>query len=446
MRNRTRATRSAAEAIRPLIDAIAPDLRTRLELWDDTFAGAIDGPAVRIRSSDALRRLVWAPGELGFGRAYVAGDIDIDGDIFETMAALKPAGANLRMGPRQLAAVLVSAGRVGAIGRPLPPPPEEVLPKGRRHSLRRDARAISHHYDVSSDFFQVLLGPSITYSCARFAHPGMTLEDAQASKHDLICRKLGLHERPGMRLLDVGCGWGSMAIHAATHYGTNVVGVTISREQRDTARQRVTEAGVEHLIEIRLQDYREVRDMAFDAISSIGMSEHVGARHIDEYFTDLAALLQPKGRLLNHAITSKGGSRLGRRSFMARYVFPDGEILDLAETIAAMQRAGLEIRDVESLREHYALTLRQWVANLEEGWEEAVRLVGEGRARIWRLYMAASALGFEDGGVAVHQVLGVAPTEGGESGMPLTRTDWATPVTNPGHQSRQAVATAVPVA
>ena len=426
--NRTAGTPSpsAAEAIGPLLDALAPNVAVRVELWDGTTAGGSGGPTVRICSVDALRRLLWAPGELGVGRAYVAGDIDIDGDILEAVAALRPAGAQLRAGPCQVAAVVTAAKRVGAIGRPLPPPPEEARPKGALHSLRRDAQVISHHYDVGNDFYRIVLGPSMTYSCARFTDPAMTLTEAQASKHDLVCRKLGLHERSGMRLLDVGCGWGSMAIHAAAHYGAQVVGVTISREQRDLARQRAVDAGVADLVEIRLQDYRDVRGERFDAISSIGMSEHVGSSRIDEYFAGLAVLLAPQGRLLNHAISAVDGSKLGRRSFMGRYVFPDGELLDVADTVAAMQRAGLEVRDVESLREHYARTLRQWVANLEAGWDEAVVLAGERRARVWRLYMAASAVGFEDGGLAVHQVLGVTRDAEGGSGMPGTRDGWAT--------------------
>ena len=330
----------------------------------------------------------------------------------------------LRIGPRQLGAIAAAAARVGAIRRPLPPPPEEARPNGVRHSQRRDAQAVSHHYDVGNDFYRLVLGPSMTYSCARFARPEMSLEQAQASKHDLVCRKLGLHERRGARLLDVGCGWGSMAIHAASRYGARVVGVTISREQHALADRRAAEAGVDDLVEIRLQDYRELRGETFDAISSIGMSEHVGSARIDDYFAGLAALLAPQGRLLNHAISAVGGSKLSARSFMGRYAFPDGELLDVAATVAAMQRAGLEVRDVESLREHYAQTLRAWVANLERSWDDAVALVGERRARVWRLYMAASAVGFEDGGLAVHQVLGVARATDGVSGMPRTREGW----------------------
>ena len=287
---------------------------------------------------------------------------------------------------------------------------------------------------MGNEFYRLVLGPSMTYSCARFAADGdqggdpanatVSLEDAQAAKHDLVCRKLGLDRAPGLRLLDVGCGWGSMAIHAATRYQAKVVGVTISEAQAELARKRAAEAGVGDQIEIRLQDYRDVAGEQFDAISSIGMFEHVGSERTAEYFSTLRALLPAHGRLLNHAISSPGGSRIGKRSFIGRYVFPDGELLDVGETTLAMERAGFEVRDVEALREHYALTLRQWVANLENGWEQAVELVGVRRARVWRLYMAASALGFEDGGIGLHQVLGVVPDGGGASAMPGTRRGW----------------------
>jgi cyclopropane-fatty-acyl-phospholipid synthase len=217
-----------------------------------------------------------------------------------------------------------------------------------------------------------------------------------------------------------------MAIHAARHYAAQVVGITISAEQAGEAKRRVDEAGLSDRIDIRLQDYRDLAGEQFDAISSIGMFEHVGAAKTADYFTTLHGLLRPEGRLLNHAISSVGGSRLARRSFMNRYVFPDGELQDVGDTVLAMERAGFEVRDLESLREHYALTLRQWVANLEQDWDRAVELVGEGRARVWRLYMGASAIGFEDGGVNIHQVLGVVPDERGRSGMPRTRDRWST--------------------
>ena len=418
--------RPLAGSVAPLLEAYAPALGVRVELWDGSVAGDPDGPVVRIRSADALRRLLWAPGELGIGRAYVSGDIDIDGDAIEAVAALRDSDPQLRVGPRHVAALLRAAHRLDAIGRPLPPPPEEARPRGLRHSKARDASVISHHYDVGNDFYRLVLGSAMAYSCARFSDPSMDLAEAQASKHDLVCRKLGLHERSGARLLDVGCGWGSMAIHAARTYRAGVVGVTISREQLEAARKRVIEAGVADLVEIRLQDYRDVRGESFDAISSIGMSEHVGSERIGEYFSGLATLLEPQGRLLNHAISRVGGAKLGHRTFIGRYVFPDGELLDVGDTVLAMEAACLEVRDVESLREHYATTLRHWVANLDANWDDAVRLVGERRARVWRIYMAGSAIGFEDGGLGLHQVLGVAADPDGSSGMPRTRDGFAT--------------------
>jgi len=322
--------------------------------------------------------------------------------------------------------IVASASRLGIVGRPLSPPPEEIRPRGLRHSLARDAKVVGHHYDVGNDFYRLVLGPSMTYSCAHFSEPTMSLAEAQVSKYDLVCRKLGLHERTEMRLLDVGCGWGSMALHAASRYKARVVGVTISKEQFKAATARVEQAGLADRIEIRLEDYRQLVGERFDAISSIGMSEHVGKARIGEYFSTLASLLSPRGRLLNHAISSVGGSKLGPRSFMYRYVFPDGELLDVGDTVLAMEEAGLEIRDIESLREHYALTLRQWVANIEEHWDAAVGLVGVGRARVWHLYMAGSAVGFEDNGISIHQVLGVRPMDDGTSGMPLTRKELVT--------------------
>jgi cyclopropane-fatty-acyl-phospholipid synthase len=261
----------------------------------------------------------------------------------------------------------------------------------------------------------------MTYSCARFAQQGMTLAEAQASKHDHVCRKLGLDTARDQRLLDVGCGWGQMAIYAASTYGARVVGITISSEQAAAARQRVEEAGVADRVEIRLQDYRELGSETFDVISSIGMSEHVGHRNLETYFDILRGALRPYGRLLNHAISSVGGSRIPRNTFIYRYVFPDGELVDLSDTIRAMQHVGFEIRDVESLREHYATTLTHWVRNLESQWEAAVAEVGLARARVWLLYMAASAVGFTDGGLNVHQVLGVVPNTLGHSHMPAVR-------------------------
>ncbi len=402
------------------------------KFWDGSVIepapGLTESPAVvRVHGVDAVRRTLWAPGEIGLARAFVAGDIEIDGDIFSALRALRAVSVrDLRhVGFRALPAALAGARSVGALHLAPPPPAEEARPRGRLHSRRRDAQAVSHHYDVGNDFYELVLGPSMTYSCARFTHPNSSLEDAQKAKHELVCRKLGLDRKPGARLLDVGCGWGSMALHAARAHGAQVVAVTLSAAQARYARRRVVEADLEDRIEVRLQDYRDLVGERFDAVSSIGMFEHVGASQMACYFETLHRLLAPTGRLLNHAISSDGGSRMSGRSFIGRYVFPDGELQDVGAVVLAMERAGFEIRDVESLREHYSRTLHAWVANLESHWLEAISLVGAARARVWRLYMAGSAVGFDDGGIGIHQVLGVVPDSDGASAMPLTRDGWA---------------------
>lgn len=427
-------TRPVAEILEPTLDALLggpPPLR--FELWDASTVGADGGPGtIRVNSPDALRRFLWAPGELGLGRAFVAGDIDVEGSVSDVLKVLHRS-TQTKGGVAAAVPSLVAAAReLGIVETPPPPPPEEIVPRGIRHSIRRDQQAISHHYDVGNRFYELVLGPSMTYSCARFLSPMATLEKAQTAKHDLICRKLGiaehdfraasLRERP--RLLDVGCGWGSMAIHAASHYDVDVVGITISDEQVAEARRRVERAGLSNRIEIRNQDYRKFDDGPFDVISSIGMAEHVGLKNLPKYFSQLNTLLRPGGRLLNHAISSIGGSKMGRRSFVFRYVFPDGELVDVGASALKMQQAGFEVRDVENLREHYAETLRRWVANLEANWEAATRLVGERRARVWMLYMSGSINGFEDGGLHLHQTLGVKPFPDGSAGVPPTRTTW----------------------
>jgi cyclopropane-fatty-acyl-phospholipid synthase len=372
-----------------------------------------------LRSPAALRRIVTSPGELGFARAFVAGDLDIEGDVYEVLASLERRRTLVPL-IRELVPVARALG-IAAL-RPLPAPPEEARLRGRRHSRARDAAAIAHHYDVSNRFYRLVLGPSMTYSCALFNRPGATLEQAQEAKHELVARKLGLSE--GMRLLDVGCGWGGMLLHAAGRCGVSAVGVTISRRQAELARERVREAGLADRVEIRLADYREVADGPYDAIASIGMFEHVGRSQLDVYFRRLRALLRPGGRLLNHGIgrPPRRRSLVGRRTFVNRYVFPDGELHEVGTVVSRLQAAGFEVRHLESLREHYALTLRRWVRNLEDSWDEAVAEAGSARARIWRLYMAGSALGFEAGRLQVHQVLAVRPA-GGASGLPL-RPAW----------------------
>jgi cyclopropane-fatty-acyl-phospholipid synthase len=356
---------------------------------------------------------------LGLARAYVAGDLDIEGDVYEALASLERRRTLVPL-IREVVSVARTLG-IAAL-RPLPAPPEEARLRGRRHSKERDAAAIAHRYDVSNRFYRLVLGPSMTYSCALFDHPDATLEQAQEAKHQLVARKLGLAE--GMRLLDVGCGWGSMLLHAAERYGVSAVGVTISRRQAELARARVREAGLADRVEIRLADYRDIADGPYDAISSIGMFEHVGRSQLDVYFRRLRALLRPGGRLLNHGIGCSPRRRplVGRRTFVNRYVFPDGELHEVGTVVSRIQAAGFEVRHLESLREHYALTLRRWVRNLEDAWDEAVAEAGRARARIWRLYMAGAALGFEAGRLQVHQALAVRPA-GGASGLPL-RPAW----------------------
>src|SRR4051794_28860209 len=399
----------------------------RLRTWDGSEAGPPDAPVLTVRSPRAVRRLVWAPGELGLVRAYVAGEIDIEGDVFTTLDALSPGGRLSTDGnfPRPTAREWLELARtaaaLGAVGPPLAPPPEEFTRhrRGPPPSPGPGTVAIAHHYDVSNDFYALVLGPTMVYSCAVWTDATTGLDAAQEAKLDLVCRKLGL--RPGMRLLDVGCGWGSLALHAAQRYGVDVVGITLSQEQAALARKRVAEAGLTGQVDIRLQDYRLVDDGPFDAISSVGMAEHVGRAKLPGYAATLTALLRPGGRLLNHAISWDAGETVWRPdSFIARYVFPDGELISIGDMVNALTSADLEVLDVEALRRHYALTLRAWVRNLDEHWDEAVAETSEGRARVWRLYMSASALAFEGGAMGVNQVLLQRP---GGSPPPL-RPDW----------------------
>ncbi|MFD7865449.1 class I SAM-dependent methyltransferase [Streptomyces sp. NPDC059783] len=415
-------------------ELLGAPLPVRVRAWDGSESGPPGAPVLVVKHRRALRRLLWKPGELGLARAWVAGELDIEGDLYEAldlMAGLiweRGDGTGERVHPvrdPKLRAAARGLLRLAGPWPPPPPPPEEVRGRaGTRHSKRRDKAAISHHYDVGNDFYALVLGPSMVYSCA-YWEDGGTLEDAQRDKLDLVCRKLALKE--GDRLLDVGCGWGSMAIHAAREYGARVTGVTLSVEQAAFARKRIAEEGLTDRIEIRVQDYRDVRDGPYDAISSIGMAEHVGAVRYREYADDLYALLRPGGRLLNHQIArrpEKDESAYHVDEFIDAYVFPDGELAPLGRTLATLEEAGFEARDVEALREHYALTLRRWVANLEADWPGAVRMTSPGRARVWRLYMAASALSFEHNKIGVNQILAVRPEEDGASRLPLRARAW----------------------
>jgi cyclopropane-fatty-acyl-phospholipid synthase len=373
---------------------------------------------------------MYQPNELGLARAYVSGEIDVDGDLYDALGRLPTLiwrDADIAGLPvRAIAGDLI---RLGIVGTPPKPPPEEIAMSGARHSKRRDRQVISHHYDVGNDFYRIVLGSSMVYSCAYWTSTDADygLADAQRDKLDLICRKLEL--KPGMRLLDVGCGWGGLAMHAAREYGVHVVGITLSTEQTDYARKLVAEAGLTEQVDIRIQDYRDLDDGPFDAIASVGMAEHVGTGPYREYAAILFRQLKAGGRLLNHQIAAihppeRPTGRRPQRSFIDAYVFPDGELVPLGTTVSLLEEAGFEVRDVQALREHYARTLRAWVANLEALWPQAVRLTSPGRARVWRLYMAASALAFEQARIGVNQVLCVKPHRDGRSGMAPTRAGW----------------------
>ncbi|MFE7358668.1 class I SAM-dependent methyltransferase [Streptomyces sp. NPDC057543] len=420
-------------------ELLGEKLPVRIRAWDGSESGPPGAPVLVIRNRRALRRLLWKPGELGLARAWVAGELDIEGDLYEAldlMASLiwdRGVEAKDSVHPVRDPKVRAFAKGLLQLGGPWlppPPPPEEVRRRtGTLHTKRRDKEAISHHYDVGNDFYELVLGPSMVYSCAYWEDDG-NLEDAQRDKLDLVCRKLALKE--GDRLLDVGCGWGSMALHAAREYGARVTGVTLSVEQAAYARKRIAEEGLTDRVEIRVQDYRDVRDGPYDAISSIGMAEHVGSVRFREYADDLYALLKPGGRLLNHQIArrpEKDESAYHVDEFIDAYVFPDGELAPVGRTVTTLEEAGFETRDVESIREHYALTLRTWVANLEKHWERAVRMTSPGRSRVWRLYMAASALSFEHNKIGVNQILVVRPAEGGVSRMPLRARVWGASAT-----------------
>ncbi len=374
--------------------------------YDGSLAGADSSPVrITVRSPTAVSYLAQAPGALGMARAYVSGHMDVDGDMYTALARM----ASVQRTDLSIAERIALLRQLGGPRVLLPrvaPPPQEVRVRrrslsGRRHSKSRDATAISHHYDVSNTFYEWVLGPSMSYTCACYPSEGATLEEAQAYKHDLVARKLGL--RSGMRLLDVGCGWGGMVMHAAREYGVRALGVTLSEQQAQWAQRAIADAGLSGLAEVRHLDYRDVAEAEFDAVSSIGLTEHIG-----------------KAR-----ITRTDGTEPARRpdGFIYRYVFPDGELEAPGHLVSLMHDAGLEVRHEENLREHYAKTLAGWCANLDAHWDEAVAEVGEGTARVWRLYMAGSRLGFERNNIQLHQILGVKLGQHGASGMPL-RPDW----------------------
>ncbi len=408
-----------------------------LPLWfkayDGSAAGDQDQPyGIELVNERGLSYIMTAPGDLGLARAYVAGDLLLHGvhpgDPYAAFALLKDHTDFGLPGPLELVGILRSLGLSHLI--PPAPPPQEHLPSwrhrleglralgkwGGRHSPERDAEAIHHHYDVSNTFYEHVLGPSMTYTCAVFPTEDATLEEAQEHKYDLICRKLGL--QPGQRLLDLGCGWGGMVRHAARHYGVRALGVTLSREQATWGQEEIKRQGLDDLAEVRHMDYRDVEERDFDAISSIGLTEHIGIDNYPAYFSFVHDRLRPEGRMLNHCITRYDNLDRRTGAFIDRYVFPDGELAGSGTIVRAMEDAGLEVQHHENLRIHYARTLAGWCRNLADHWDACVAETDEGTARVWGLYMAGSRIAFERNEIQLHHVLATR-TVGGASGYPL---------------------------
>jgi cyclopropane-fatty-acyl-phospholipid synthase len=405
-----------AEKVSAMFDDAVP---IKFAAFDGSTAGNPEAANVlEIKSPLALRYILSHPGDLGMARAYITSHLDVRGDFHQTLVALR----DFIKHPVPIDALSKLAMAIGpaAIVRP-ELPLEEAPPRYRRgvlHSISRDKSAIEHHYDVSNAFYSHILGPTMVYSCAVFTSDEKSLEEAQTEKVDLICRKLDL--RPAMKLLDVGCGWGTLLLHAAKEYGVKAVGVTLSQNQMMFARERIAKAKLEDMVEVRLQDYREVSETDFDAISSVGMSEHVGESKLDLYFNQLHARIKDQGRLLNHCITRPHSDMRPRTgAFIDRYIFPDGELTAPSRVIQALHNSGFELRHSENLREHYAKTLTKWYENLNAHWDDAVAEVGINRVRIWNLYMALSRIGFESNSIQVHQFLGVNNDHMGVNAMPL---------------------------
>ncbi len=424
--NTRRPQKNGGTTVGDLASAVtAGPLPFRVAAFDGSTAGPADGPGLKINNRRALTYVLTAPGDLGLVRAYVSGDIDFlethPADPYELLKLMDDGLHLRRPSPLEIRDIVSGLGPRTFI--PVPPPPQEATPRwlrlaqGLGHTKKRDSSAISRHYDVSNRFYAMVLGPSMAYTCAVFPSAHATLEQAQEAKHALVFDKLGL--QPGQRLLDVGCGWGSMVRHAARR-GVQALGVTLSRQQAEWGQKAIVNEGLQHLAEIRHLDYRDVPETGFDAISSIGLTEHIGVKKYPAYFRSLRDRLRPGGRLLNHSITRPDNiSRVKPDAFIDRYVFPDGELTGSGRIITTMQDVGFDVRHSENLREHYALTLRDWCANLRDNWDECVAEVGEGTARVWGLYMGGSRLSFERNGIQLHQVLAVKPAQHGDAEVPL---------------------------
>ncbi|HTZ42273.1 MAG TPA: cyclopropane-fatty-acyl-phospholipid synthase family protein [Jatrophihabitans sp.] len=424
---------TTASKLAALLTAVTgPDLPVRLRAWDGSEAGPAGAPVLHLTSRRALRRLLWEPSELGIAQAYITGEVDVPGGAAELADGLRRVWQHargtgtgtgpVRLSARQQARAAVLALRLGALGRRPTVPSTQAKLTGTLHTRARDRAAIAHHYDLSNEFYGLILDPAMAYSCGYYREPGYTLEQAQRAKLDLICRKLGL--RPGLRLLDVGCGWGSLSLHAAEHYGAQVLGVTISQQQHEFISKRIAERGLADRVEVRVQDYREIPAGRFDAVSSIEMGEHVGEHNYPAYAGVLFSHLAPGGRLLLQQMSRHAGTAPGGGAFIESYIAPDMHMRPLSETLGFLERAGFEIRDVQALREHYVRTVEHWLQTFESHYSDAVAMVGEEMARVWRLYLVGGGLTFEEGRMGVDQILAVRPSELGRSGLPAT-PEWA---------------------
>lgn len=385
-------------------------LPVRVRAWDGSESGPAGGPVLVLRSPQALRRILWRPGELGFARAFVSGDLDVEGDLTEGLRRAMRAARAARpgWGPGRLAragfASAIAASRLGVFGRPVDPPECELRQTGRVHSRARDRAVIAGHYDLPPSFFRLILDPSMAYSCGYWtsSDPGYGLADAQRDKLDLVCGKLGLE--PGSSLLDMGCGWGSLTVHAAQHYQAQVTGVTLSAEQGGYVGARLRGLGLTGRAQVLIQDYRDNAGQAYDAIASLEMGEHVGAAMYPAFSAALHARLRPGGRLLIQQM-SRGGNAPGGGPFIESYVAADMHMRPVGETAGLLEQAGFEVLGVQSMREDYVRTIRAWLGNLEQNFAEVTALIGEERARLWRLYLAGGALAFEEGRMGVDQIL-----------------------------------------
>ncbi|MEU6458674.1 cyclopropane-fatty-acyl-phospholipid synthase family protein [Streptomyces sp. NPDC047065] len=421
----------AAHRLAALVeDALGGPLPVRLRAWDGTETGPADGPVVVVRSRRALRRLLWQPGELGLAQAYVTGELDVDGDLADGLrrmwAAARERGPHPpRPGLADRARAATTAVRLGAVGPRPPVPASQARLRGGLHTKSRDRAAISHHYDLSNDFYRLLLDDTMAYSCGLWADEHTDTDTdaagAQRAKLELICRKLGLTE--GARLLDIGCGWGSLTLHAAERHKARVTAVTLAREQAAHVREQVRERGLEDRVEVVCQDYRDITGGDYDAVSSVEMGEHVGDAEYPAFAAALHRLVRPQGRVLVQQM-SRGRDAPGGGAFIEAYIAPDMHMRPLGETVQLLEDAGLEVRHTESLREHYVRTVAAWERTLERRWDDFAALVGEETARVWRLYLVGGALAFEQRRMGVDQILGVRPTAEGVSGMPATPGEW----------------------